>query len=202
MTKTRAELKASAKESMRNCNKNPYLITIVYLIVLGIISGIASIVEPSSGMSATDALISFILSVLTTLITTGYTWWALSASRGMDNVAEFKLAFVKFVPVFILSFLVDLFTGIGLILIIIPGIIVSLGLAMSSMCYRDNIENGFWAAIKESWKIMKGHKADLFVLILSFIPWILLTVITFGIVGIYTAPYITITFAKFYDSIK
>lgn len=199
---TRAELKASAKESMRNCKTNPYLVTFVYLVILYVIGGITNASGVSEGISITDNLISFILSVITLLISTGYGWWALSVSRGMDNTDEFKLAFIKIIPVFLLSLLIYIFIFIGFILIIIPGIIVTLGLSMASMCYRDNIEDGFWAAISESWRIMKGHKMDYFILLLSFIPWLLLTAITLGIAGIYVFPYMEITYAKFYDNIK
>lgn len=202
MNITRAELKASAKESMKSCRTNPYIITLVYLIITYIIAAITNFSGDSVAPTITGGIISFVLSVVTLLLSAGYEWWALSVSRNMDNTDEFKLAFIKVIPIFLLSLIVSIFAVIGFILIVIPGIIVGLGLSMSYLCYRDNIDAGFWEAIKESWHIMKGHKMDYFILELSFIPWLLLMGITFGIAGIYVIPYMSTTNCKFYDSIR
>ena len=56
--------------------------------------------------------------------------------------------------------------------------------------------------IKESKRIMKGRKMDLFVLQLSFIGWILLVCVTFGIAAIYVYPYMQLAETNFYHRIK
>lgn len=188
----RKSLKESAKASLKGIQPNPYLLTLIYLVVTVVLERLSSI----------NTIIAIIYYIIITVIGTGYSWWILTVSRNNSSTDEFKLAFIKIVQVIILSILVYIFVAIGIILVIIPGIIVALGLTMAPYCLRDNLEAGFWAAIKESWSIMKGHKMDLLVLLLSFIPWFLLTGITCGIVGIYSIPYINTTFAKFYDSIR
>lgn len=50
-------------------------------------------------------------------------------------------------------------------------------------------------------RMMKGHKWELFVLGLSFIPWMLLVSVTFGIASIYVAPYTNTTVAAYHDYI-
>ena len=57
-------------------------------------------------------------------------------------------------------------------------------------------------ALNESKAIMDGHKMDLFVLYLSFIPWMLLGSITLGIAYIYVMPYMQLTITNFYHKIK
>lgn len=57
-------------------------------------------------------------------------------------------------------------------------------------------------AINESKRLMEGHKADYFVLVLSFIPWYLLCLITAGIAAIYVVPYFETTIFNFYYSVK
>lgn len=188
----RKSLKESAKASLKGIQPNPYLLTFGYLIVIIVLEWLSSL----------NFIISIICNIITITICTGYLWWILTISRNNSNTDEFKFVFTKIVPVVLLSILTAIFVTIGTIIVIIPGIIVALGLTMAPYCLRDNLEAGFWAAIKESWSIMKGHKMDLFVLWLSFIPWFLLTGITCGIVGIYSIPYINTTFAKFYDSIR
>ena len=56
--------------------------------------------------------------------------------------------------------------------------------------------------LKESARIMKGHKFELFVLQLSFLGWMILSGLTFGIVGFYVIPYYNATLTNYYLSIK
>ena len=49
---------------------------------------------------------------------------------------------------------------------------------------------------------MKGHKWDFFILNLSFIGWSILALFTLGILCLWLVPYMNVTFANFYNSIK
>ena len=60
----------------------------------------------------------------------------------------------------------------------------------------DHPEMGVTECIRESKRLMRGHKAELFILDLSFIGWALLSVIPF--VSIYTIPYTEATYALYY----
>lgn len=53
-------------------------------------------------------------------------------------------------------------------------------------------------AISKSVELMKGYKAKLFRLGLSFFGWYLLSSLTFGIGAIFLAPYVQATVAEFY----
>ena len=58
-------------------------------------------------------------------------------------------------------------------------------------------------ALKMSREMMQGNKWNAFVLDLSFLGWILLTICTCGILGIfYVNPYIYATDAELYQAIK
>ncbi len=50
--------------------------------------------------------------------------------------------------------------------------------------------------------MMDGHKADLFMLGLSFIGWMILVILTLGLLGLYVSPYITQTTSEFYLELK
>ena len=50
--------------------------------------------------------------------------------------------------------------------------------------------------------MMKGHKFDLFFLMLSFIGWIILGAFTLGIAYMWLAPYMSATLAAFYQDVK
>ena len=49
---------------------------------------------------------------------------------------------------------------------------------------------------------MKGHKWEYFVLGLSFLGWMILGVFTLGILYFWLIPYMQVTCANFYESIK
>ena len=63
----------------------------------------------------------------------------------------------------------------------------------------DNPEMGATEALRESKETMAGRKASLFLLDLSFLPWIILGLLTFTILYVWLTPYMYITEANFYD---
>ncbi len=50
--------------------------------------------------------------------------------------------------------------------------------------------------------MMRGRKWELFVLTLSFIPWMLLVAVTLGLGIIYVGPYMSVTYANYYHKVK
>lgn len=101
-----------------------------------------------------------------------------------------------------LTLLIQIFVMLWSLLLLIPGIIKSLSYSMAFYVLADNPQMSAMEALNESKEIMKGHKWEFFVLNLSFILWILLGAITFGLAFIYVMPYMRATTANFYNSIK
>ena len=60
----------------------------------------------------------------------------------------------------------------------------------------------YMAALKLSAKMMKGHLWQFFLLNLSFIGWVLLALLTFGIGMLWLNPYIYTTWAHYYEDLK
>ena len=56
--------------------------------------------------------------------------------------------------------------------------------------------------LRLSRRMMKGHKMQLFKLQLSFIGWILINMLTFGVGSLWLIPYVMTTFAAFYQDVK
>lgn len=110
--------------------------------------------------------------------------------------------FNDFGRVFCLGFFQNILIFLWSLLFIIPGIIKEISYSMSYYIAIDNPNLSPMDTITESQKIMDGHKMDYFILMLSFIPWILLVGITFGIAAIYVIPYIETTTANFYNIVK
>ena len=101
-----------------------------------------------------------------------------------------------------LMILIGIFTYLWTMLLIVPGIIKGLSYSMAMFVLAENPDMTAREALNESKRIMKGNVSKLFVLELSFLPWLLLTMITAGIAGIYVAPYMYTTLANFYKEIR
>ena len=100
-------------------------------------------------------------------------------------------------------FLVDLYTFLWSLLFVIPGIIKSYEYRMVPYLMAEYPDMASSEAFRISREMMAGNKWETFVLDLSFIGWNILSVITFGLVGIfYAGPYQMLTNCALYLTLK
>ena len=99
-------------------------------------------------------------------------------------------------------FLMMLFTFLWSLLFIIPGIVKAFSYSMTPFILEEHPELGANEAIDHSRAMMKGHKFDLFWLILSFIGWGFLCLFTFGIGYLWLIPYMSTSISAFYEDVK
>ena len=109
---------------------------------------------------------------------------------------------VSFRRVWWLQILIDFFTFLWTLLLIVPGIIKYISYSMSYYILAENPEITALETLNRSKRLMDGHKMDYFVLMLSFFWWYLLAALTFGIAYIYVSPYVSAAQANFYRDIK
>lgn len=76
----------------------------------------------------------------------------------------------------------------GIISLGVMAIIKSLAYSMTYYVMEDNPHLSANEAITESRKIMDGHKGEYFLLILSYFGWMLLCVLTLGILSLWVTP--------------
>lgn len=139
------------------------------------------------GFSSALNLVHFILGGVIQL---GYAQYLLK----QYNKANFEFSdlfsqFDRFGQGFAQTFLRGLYTTLWSLLFIIPGIIASLSYAMTPYIMAENPNLSASEAIAASKEMMNGHKADLFVLRLTFIGWDLLCALTLNIGHIALNPY-------------
>jgi len=76
------------------------------------------------------------------------------------------------------------------LLLVIPGIIKGLSYYFTANILADCPEVGAREALKLSMRITQGHKMDIFIFILSWIGWMMLSALTLGILYVvYVGPY-------------
>lgn len=92
-----------------------------------------------------------------------------------------------------LSLWIGLWTTLWGLLFVIPGIVKGYSYSMAFYCLSENPDLTIRQALKESMRITKGYKFDLFVLELSFIGWGIACLFTCGIGLLFLEPYVTQT---------
>lgn len=217
---TRADLKHAAKDSLRGrwgtAIGAMLLAAVVPALVFSVFEGIMNYFVTTTALNGADGISSVISLLLGSAsiffavfiagpLTIGLSFFDLRFVRGMEVTATMpyncfrKDCLCRFALAYVMM---NLFIALWSLLLIIPGIVKSFSYAMMPYILMDHPEMGWREAIKESKIMMKGHKGDLFVLYLSFLLWILLCCITFGIAILYVGPYMEMTMANFYRSLK
>ncbi|MEE0776301.1 MAG: DUF975 family protein [Bacillota bacterium] len=155
------------------------------------------------GILGWSLLFSVAVLVLTAPVSIGYCFFNLGLMRGENVSAVTPFQGFRYLGGTIgLTVLMSLFLFLWSLLLYIPGIVKSLSYAMAPYIWSDNREMSARDAITQSRKMMVGHKWELFVLTLSFIPWLLLVAVTCGLGALYVQPYMEVTFVNFYERLK
>ena len=185
--KTRAEIKAQAK----NLLHNNYGMCLVPFILYMLINAVASSMTMGIG------------SLLILPVVVGMHLVYLMQWRGENPPVElmFTSAFQEnFLRKMGSMFLVSIYTFLWSLLFIIPGIVKTYAYAMTPYILAKYPNVDATSAIDISRRIMNGRKMDLFVVDLSFLGWNLLSLLTFGLLSIfYVAPYQLLTRAGCFD---
>ena len=131
----------------------------------------------------------------------GVLWLALARNENVDYGMLFD-GFKDYLRIFLTLLLVQIYTILWMLLLIIPGLVKCYSYSMTSFILKDNPEMKYDAAINESMRMMQGHKMKLFLLDLSFIGWFFLCILTFGIGFLFLQPYMSTAHAHFYEDLK
>ena len=106
--------------------------------------------------------------------------------------------------IILLNILEGLFIMLWSLLFVIPGIIAAYRYRMALYLLLDHPEMSVMQCIRESKRMMKGHKGELFVMDLSFLGWAILESIpVFGYaVQVWTTPYISMSYVLYYEALR
>lgn len=102
----------------------------------------------------------------------------------------------------LLGFMQALFIFLWMLLLIIPGIVKAYSYSMSFYIKNDNPEYTWKQCIDTSKKMMNGHKAELFVLDLSFIGWAIVGALCLGVGTLWVMAYKEAAYSQFYLELK
>lgn len=191
MLKLNSELRAVSRTTLSGNWMMAALATLVYLLIAG---GVSSI--PVAG-SVLAIIVAYPLAY-------GFAILFLDLFREGKPIDIGKLfdGFKDFGRVWGTLILVAVYTILWTCLLIIPGIVKSYSYALTPFILKDEPELRYNAAIEKSMRMMNGYKMKLFLLDLSFIGWMILSILTLGIGLLFLQPYMNTARAAFYEDLK
>jgi len=139
------------------------------------------------------------------MIDLGYLYYARGVTRGEEGLGYRSLfeGFNYFLKGILLRLLSYLIFFVGFALFVVPGIIAMMAFSQADLLLLDHPDKSVFWHLKESARIMQGHKWEYLVLRLSFIGWVLLVQVPFlhYAVRVWYTPYSTLTFVNYYHSL-
>lgn len=154
--------------------------------------------SPSGAAQVIDLLLTIALQV----VSVGYIIFLLNTIRNtgacFGNLLD---GFGFFFKIILLNILEGIFIFLWSLLFFVPGIIAAYRYSMAVYLLVDHPEMSPMDCIRESKRLMTGHKGELFKLDLSLIGWYILESIPYigYLARIWTEPYTSMTHALYYD---
>ena len=207
-----SELRAQARERLEGKWGTFVLMTFLMLVIQtilqipGSVGDLFKVLSPENVLASLSfSNISNILSLLALPLSWGLTVSLLRNHReesvDLENLFDgFRGG--RYTRVFCALFLVQLFTFLWALLLIIPGIMKAFSYALTPYIIMDEPELTARQAITRSCEIMQGRRWKLFCLYLSFIGWGILCLLTFGIGFLWLVPYMNASIAAFYEDAR
>lgn len=197
----RVEIKEKAKKIARENFKQfwaGYLMLIAVSFVLSF--GIELLFDRESTIYA---VLTLVASCFTSTLSVGFYSYLLKMVRKEEFSRNDIFAYIgKVLPILAISLLTAIFTFLWSILFIIPGIIAALSYSMVYLLYAEDQSSSAMDYLDQSKELMRGYKWDYFVFNLSFLGWMLLSVLTLGILFIWVIPYYSVAEVLYYDELK
>ncbi len=101
----------------------------------------------------------------------------------------------------IVSFIISILTSLGIVLFLFPAIYVAILFSQSSNLFVDGY-NKVQDNLKTCIEIMKNYKWDYFNFLISFLGWLMLGIMSFGILLIWVLPYMMMAQKIYYEKLK
>ena len=210
MMTTNQEFKNSALAVLKGNWLNAVLSSLVFSVVMCIVTGASSIVQifsdpfnfPLWGTGAGGFLLMWLVGMP---VTVGFYYslcalYTYSDARLVQYIVNYGFKYYGRTIGGML--LVVVFTFLWSLLFVIPGIVKGYSYALTPYILIDDPQISIRDAVRKSQRMMSGQKFNLFYLQLSFIGWWILSILTGGIGFLWLTPYFTTSMAAFYRNLR
>ncbi len=229
----RSALKSRAREVIATSNPRVISVGLVYLIITVVLRALASRVM-SVNISESEAMnylhyasagnyeyalqyaetmqpppaayaINLLLMLVSGVIGAGFVLFLLNTIRNrqpcMGNLLD---GFSLWWKIILLNLLQGVLVGLWSMLLVVPGVIAHYRYSQALYILLDDPAKSPVQCLRESKRMMAGHKNELFLLDLSLIGWLLLALVPY--VGyaaqVWTIPYIGMIKALYYEKLR
>lgn len=221
-------MKEASKQCIRDCSCQPYVMTLIYFVIVWAINAVvtavssgsifdAAFIESAVDMDLMDMFDSGILgavsqknslvmmvnilsSLVLAVLGAGFSNFCLRLSRGCaKGFGDITEALSYTGKLIWLTILINVYVFLWSMLFVIPGIVASYRYSMAYYALMNDPRLSATQALEVSKQITSGHKMELFVLDWSFFGWHLLCNLTFGILYIWKLPYMETTKAHAFN---
>jgi len=175
------EYKETAQREFRERKKGTLLAYLIFLALFGL-----SLVTIIGGLVVGGPLLL------------GLAMFVIASRHGNGDRKMVFFGFRHYLKATAVWLLANVIVAIHTLLLIVPGIIKHYSYALAFYVLADDPKMDTTMALKRSQDLMKGHKWELFCLDLSYIGWILLSILTLGILFIWVKPKIDIAHHEYY----
>lgn len=203
ITETRQNQKERAKETLRGRYWYSFGVGILFCVISSLISTLSTLV--GNVEESISFLAVIILAIFVTFpLSVGFRRYFIRIAQGYapqvnDIFYPFKNGFMNTVLVGLTE---SVFVALWSLLFVIPGIIKTFQYFMIDNMLAENPNLSRQRAFEITKAAMRGNKGKAFIFGLSFIGWILLSIITFGIGALFLMPYMQTAYSHFYLDIK
>ena len=208
MGKTCAEYRAAARRTLKGKYWYSFGMCVLVSVVGGLSTGLFRLVNTMSGSADEPTIAGFVILIafeffVSMPLMIGLTRYFVLNSKGRADVGELIYPYKNRLSNILLAEIKQaLFIYLWSLLFIIPGIVKGFSYYMVDYIMAENpyIHNS--RAFEISKQAMNGYKMKAFLLGLSFIGWMLLGMLTFGIGILFLAPYTRAAYTELYLDIK
>lgn len=187
---SRIEIKERAKTNFKKQQGMAILAFVLYSVISGVLS---------------TATVGIAVFFLMPPLTVGFAYFSLRLYRGetCEITDMLTTGFRDYIKSLVGILWMYLFTFLWSLLLIVPGIVKAIAYSMTPYILAERDDISAQDALKESMDMTYGHKMDIFVMMLSFIGWWLLSALTFGILAVvFVGPYTATSMAGIYEELK
>ena len=197
--RTNSEYKDMALRSLEGNWGKAAIASLIYFAILEIAGNSPSFVlDPVPGMIGQG-----LITILLLPLGWGYAVFFLRLIRREDtDYGRLFDGFSQYGRILLAELLKGIYVLLWSLLLIVPGIIKEYSYAMTDFILKDHPEMNGEQAICESMRMMEGHKMQLFLLDLSMIGWLILSILSLGIGFLFSYPYLCTAHAHFYEDVK
>lgn len=198
-------LKENAKKKLSGNWPKAAIVTFIIWLLTDAFTQEAFIKIGSSGsttVNSTSGLFNIIGLIVAGPLAIGAVYFYMKLESGEEpNISIVFDGFQDFKRGLIFHLVSSIFIILWTLLLVVPGIVAAIRYSMGYYLMVENPDMEPMEALRQSSELMKGHKMEFFMFVISFLGWLILSALTLGLGFLLLVPYYQMSKLNFYRKI-